>query len=97
MFYTLRGDHWQTVINIKCESEITKAKYFLPDNPVVNKNSSFTFDQLVDSRELVERLTRLLSIYINSLLKQCALKVRLENSFSIDIPKEYRNIVVGKW
>jgi hypothetical protein len=96
-FVALAGDHWQTAINIKCEGNVTKARYFLPDNPSAKKNSAFTYDRHVDSRELAEKLMKLLSIYISAALKQCAYKVQLEKTFSVNIPKEYHNIMVGTW
>lgn len=96
-FVALAGDHWQTAINIKCEGNVTRARYFLPDNPSAKKNSAFTYDRHIDSRELAEELTMLLSTYISAALRQCAFKVQLKKKFSVNMPTEYHNVTVGTW
>ena len=96
-FVALAGDHWQTAINIKCESGVTHARLFLPDNPSANRNASFTYEQCIDARMLIEELVASLEKYVNDTLSIAAAKRGIKDGLPVKLSKTQHSVAVGLW
>lgn len=96
-FVALAGDHWQTAINIKCESGVTHARLFLPDNPSANRNVSFTYEQRIDARKLIEELVASLEKYVNDTLSIAATKRDIKDGLPVRLSKTQHSVAVGLW